>query len=78
MASGTERVYDWLASSFCLSHGVANAAALDGYALHPHKPVRLRLQDLRPDALVKVLVRPDRFPDVEAAECRAHEDAAVQ
>ncbi|CAK0801439.1 unnamed protein product, partial [Prorocentrum cordatum] len=78
MASGTERVHDWFASSFCLSHGVANAAALDGYALHQHKPVRLRLQHLRPDALVKVLVRPGRFPDVEAADCRAHEDAVVQ
>ncbi|CAK0798446.1 unnamed protein product, partial [Prorocentrum cordatum] len=78
MASGTERVYDWFASSFCLSHGVANTAVLDGYALHPHKPVRLRLQDLRPDALVQVLVRPGRFPDVEAADCRAHEDAVVQ
>ncbi|CAK0789090.1 unnamed protein product, partial [Prorocentrum cordatum] len=73
-----QRVYEWFASSFCLSHGVANAAALDGYALHPRKPVRLRLQDLRPDALVQVLVRPGRFPDVEAADCRAHEDAVVQ
>ncbi|CAK0803810.1 unnamed protein product, partial [Prorocentrum cordatum] len=78
MASGTERVYDWFASSFCLSHGVASTAVLDGYALHPHRPVLLRLQDLRPDALVQVLVRPGRFPDVEAANCRAHEDAVVQ
>ncbi|CAK0875090.1 unnamed protein product [Prorocentrum cordatum] len=77
-AQRAEHVYDWFASSYCLAHGVAETAALDGYALFPHKPVRLLLQDVRPDALVQVLVRPGRFPDVDADDCCAREGALVQ
>ncbi|CAK0798267.1 unnamed protein product, partial [Prorocentrum cordatum] len=54
VAQGAEHVYDWFASSFCLAHGVREASALDGFGLYPHKPVRLLLQDVRPDALVQV------------------------
>ncbi|CAK0854014.1 unnamed protein product [Prorocentrum cordatum] len=75
---GAEHEYDWFASSFCLAHGAREASALDGFGLCPHKPARLLLQDARPDALVQVLVRPGRSPDVDAAACRLREDAAVQ
>ncbi|CAK0869342.1 unnamed protein product, partial [Prorocentrum cordatum] len=78
VAQGAEHVCDWFVGSFCLAHGVREATALDGFGLCPRKPVRLLLQDVRPDALVQVLVRPGRFPDVDAAACRPHEDAAVQ
>eukprot|EP00959_Pyramimonas_sp_CCMP1952_P387519 8121138-Pyramimonas_sp.AAC.1 len=66
-AQGAEHVCDWFVGSFCLAHGVREASALDGFGLCPHKPVRLLLQDVRPDALVQVLARPGRFPDVDAA-----------
>ncbi|CAK0846886.1 unnamed protein product [Prorocentrum cordatum] len=42
------------------------ASALDGLGLCPRKPVWLLLQDVRPDALVQVLVRPERSPGVDA------------
>ncbi|CAK0841042.1 unnamed protein product, partial [Prorocentrum cordatum] len=57
VAQGDEHVYDWFVGSFCLAHGVREASVLDGFGLCPHKPVRLLLQDVRPDALVQVLVR---------------------
>eukprot|EP00959_Pyramimonas_sp_CCMP1952_P287470 6012364-Pyramimonas_sp.AAC.1 len=39
--------------------------------------VRLVLLDVRPDAVVQVLVRPGRLPDFYAAACRPREDAAA-
>eukprot|EP00959_Pyramimonas_sp_CCMP1952_P261053 5458155-Pyramimonas_sp.AAC.1 len=50
-AQGAECVCDWFASSHCHAHGVAETAALGGYALFPHEPVRLLLQGVMPDAL---------------------------
>ncbi|CAK0856296.1 unnamed protein product, partial [Prorocentrum cordatum] len=69
VAQGAEHVYDWFVGPFCLAHGVREASALDGFGRYPHKPVWLLLQDVRPDALVQVLVRPGRFPGVDAVGC---------
>ncbi|CAK0867581.1 unnamed protein product, partial [Prorocentrum cordatum] len=48
-----------------------------GFGLHPHRPVLLRLQDVRADALVEVPSRPARFPEVAPELLRAHEDAEI-
>ncbi|CAK0867756.1 unnamed protein product, partial [Prorocentrum cordatum] len=80
IAQGAEHVYDRFASSHCLARGVATAEVLDGSVLFPHKPAHLLLQDARPDALAlaRALARPARFPDVDAEDCKAHEDAETQ
>ncbi|CAK0873828.1 unnamed protein product [Prorocentrum cordatum] len=53
------------------------SAISEGFGLRPHRPVLLRLQDVRADALVEVPSRPARFPEVAPELLRAHEDAEI-
>ncbi|CAK0852813.1 unnamed protein product [Prorocentrum cordatum] len=77
-AEGCDHLYDWFVASAALAACTASCATtLEGFGLHPHRPVLLRLQDVRADALVEVPSRPARFPEVAPELLRAHEDAEV-
>ncbi|CAK0865821.1 unnamed protein product, partial [Prorocentrum cordatum] len=77
-AEGCDHLYDWFVASAALAACAASCATtLEGFGLHPHRPVLLRLQDVRADALVEVPSRPARFPEVAPELLRAHEDAEI-
>ncbi|CAK0790894.1 unnamed protein product [Prorocentrum cordatum] len=77
-AEGCDHLYDWFVASAALAACTASCATtLEGFGLHPHRPVLLRLQDVRADALVEVPSRPARFPEVGPELLRAHEDAEI-
>ncbi|CAK0815915.1 unnamed protein product, partial [Prorocentrum cordatum] len=77
-AEGCDHLYDWFVASAALAACTASCATtLEGFGLHPHRPVLLRLQDVRADALVEVPSRPARFPEVAPEHLRAHEDAEI-
>ncbi|CAK0858476.1 unnamed protein product [Prorocentrum cordatum] len=77
-AEGCDHLYDWFVASAALAACTASCATtLEGFGLHPHRPVLLRLQDVRADALVEVPSRPARFPEVAPELLRAHEDAEI-
>ncbi|CAK0891345.1 unnamed protein product, partial [Prorocentrum cordatum] len=77
-AEGCDHLYDWFVASAALAACTASCATtLEGFGLHPHRPVLLRLQDVRADALVEVPSRPARFPEVAPELLRAHEDAVI-
>ncbi|CAK0807698.1 unnamed protein product, partial [Prorocentrum cordatum] len=77
-AQRQEHEYDWFTCSRALAHTTRACRVLSGFGLHPHQPVELVLQDARPDALVQVLRRPGRFPDLDLKECTPSESAEVQ
>ncbi|CAK0863804.1 unnamed protein product [Prorocentrum cordatum] len=77
-AEGCDHLYDWFVASSAMAACTASCATtLEGFGLHPHRPVLLRLQDVRADALVEVPSRPARFPEVAPELLRAREDAEI-